>query len=57
MSYAKAIYPYQTGVTGDLELQIDDIIEVKEVELIFTALPCLLFLLCKILNEKIQNKH
>jgi hypothetical protein len=29
MSYAKAIYPYQTGVTGDLELQIDDIIEVK----------------------------
>jgi hypothetical protein len=29
MSYAKAIFPYQTGVIGDLELQIDDIIEVK----------------------------
>ena len=29
MSYAKVIYPYQTGITGDLELQIDDIIEVK----------------------------
>lgn len=29
MSYAKAIYPYQTSVIGDLELQIDDIIEVK----------------------------
>jgi len=28
MSYAKVIYPYQTGVIGDLELQIDDIIEV-----------------------------
>jgi hypothetical protein len=29
MSYAKAIFPYQTGVIGDLELQIDDIIEVN----------------------------
>lgn len=29
MSYAKAIYPYQTGVVGDLELQVNDIIEVK----------------------------
>jgi hypothetical protein len=29
MSYAKVIFPYQTGVIGDLELQIDDIIEVK----------------------------
>jgi hypothetical protein len=28
MSYAKVIYPYQTGVIGDLELQVDDIIEV-----------------------------
>jgi hypothetical protein len=28
MSYAKAIYPYQTGVIGDLELQVDDVIEV-----------------------------
>ncbi len=29
MSYAKVIFPYQTGVTGDLELQVDDIIEVN----------------------------
>jgi hypothetical protein len=29
MSYAKAIYSYQTGVIGDLELQVDDIIEVN----------------------------
>jgi len=29
MSYAKVIYPYQTGVVGDLDLQLDDIIEVK----------------------------
>ena len=29
MSYAKAIFPYQTGVTGDLELQVDDVIEVN----------------------------
>lgn len=28
MNYAKAIYPYQTGVAGDLELQVDDVIEV-----------------------------
>ncbi|CAF4574757.1 unnamed protein product, partial [Rotaria socialis] len=30
MSYAKAIFPYQTGVIGDLELQVDDVIEVLE---------------------------
>ncbi|CAF1177190.1 unnamed protein product [Adineta ricciae] len=30
MNYAKAIYPYQTGVAGDLELQVDDVIEVIE---------------------------
>ena len=29
MSYAKVIYPYQTGVVGDLDLQLDDITEVK----------------------------
>jgi hypothetical protein len=29
MSYAKAVYPYQTGVAGDLALQVDDIIEVN----------------------------
>ncbi len=29
MSYAKAIFPYQTGVIGDLELQVDDVIEVN----------------------------
>jgi len=28
MSYARVIYPYQTGVTGDLHLQVDDIIEI-----------------------------
>ncbi|CAF3952566.1 unnamed protein product [Rotaria sp. Silwood2] len=30
MSYAKAIFPYHTGVIGDLDLQVDDVIEVLE---------------------------
>ncbi|CAF3793062.1 unnamed protein product [Rotaria sp. Silwood1] len=30
MSYAKTIFPYHTGVIGDLDLQVDDIIEVLE---------------------------
>lgn len=29
MSYAKAVHPYQTGVVGDLALQVDDIVEVN----------------------------
>lgn len=31
MSYAKAIFPYQTDVVGDLKLQVDDIIEVNSI--------------------------
>ena len=29
MSYARVIYPYQTGVPGDLHLEVDDLIEVN----------------------------
>jgi hypothetical protein len=38
MSYAKVIFPYQTGVIGDLQLQIDDIIEVNYIGMMLHVL-------------------
>lgn len=31
MNYAKAIFPYQTAVQDDLQLQVDDVVQVKQI--------------------------